>query len=77
MNNFENIHGGGQHRPHRCTKGPVIVVGVVERENQLMNISGTRLAIRMGLMIGWSMGDGAPLSKYFPKRKFPQSQGKS
>ena len=77
MNNFENIRGGGQHCPHCCTKGPVIVIDVVERENQLMNISGTRLAIRMGLMIGWSMGDEAPLSKYFPKRKFPQSEGKS
>ena len=49
MNNSENIHGGGQHRPHRRTKGPVVVVGVVEQENQLMNISGTGLAIGMGV----------------------------
>ena len=34
-----------------------------------MNILGTRLAIGMGLMIGWSMGDGAPLSEDFPKKE--------
>ena len=77
MNNFENIHGGGQHCPHHCTKGPIVIVGVDEQENQLMNISGTGIPIGMGLTIGWSMGDGAPLATNFPKRKFTQSNRKS
>ena len=65
-------------------KGPVIIVVGIEWENQKwsprresfvkivdkwMNILGTRLAIGMGLMIGWSMGDGAPLSEDFPKKE--------
>jgi hypothetical protein len=66
MTNVENIHRGGQYIPNGCTQGPVVIVGGVEQEypkwsrrrksfvkieDKLMNISGTRLASRTGLMI--------------------------
>ena len=81
---LENIHGGHQLLPDRSTKCPVAVVAGVERQFQIwspkwvslakiqykfVNISGTRLAIGMGLMIAWSMGDGAPLGEELPKKE--------
>ena len=85
LKNLQNICGGCQRLPDHCTKCYVVITASIEWQNQkwspkqeqFMNISGTRPAIGMGSMIAWSMGDGTPWRADFQKRKIPMFLGKN